>query len=198
MEDSNFYSIDLMKSSELKIDIFAIFDGHNGDEISKYISKNFKKELLSNPSFKSGDYIKSLKETFIRIDKSLQTEKVENELQKISLENQENINMNNLNFRYLEKLSEKEKEQINCIKDIINPKNLSNHTISSFSGCSGIVILITNTKIYVAKAGNCFFIPIDENLEIKREKMPHLHIFDTEEEKNRIINSNSFKDKERK
>ena len=199
MEDYYFYSIDLIPNTNKKIDIFGIFDGHGGPEISKYISSNFLNVLLTKNSFKEGKYIESLKETFIEIDNSLNSDKVKQELIKISEEfklneNEEILEINKTSGNE-EKLSEKEIEQIKCIKNILNPRNLINYNIASFSGCSGIVILIINDKIYIANAGNCRCIPIDENWEVITEKANKLHYINDEKEKIRIENSKAFKEK---
>ena len=116
MEDYYFYSIDLIPNTNKKIDIFGIFDGHGGPEISKYISSNFLNVLLTKNSFKEGKYIESLKETFIEIDNSLNSDKLNNELIKISEEfklneNEEILEINKTSGNE-EKLSEKEIEQI--------------------------------------------------------------------------------------
>ena len=199
MEDYNFYHTDLIPNTDKKFDIFGIFDGHGGPEISKYISTHFLDTLLSNSSFKEGKYAESLKETFIQIDNSLNTEKVKEELMKISeefrLNEEEEISQINKTCGNGEKLPEKEIEQIKCLKDLLNPKNLENYNIPNFSGCAGIVILITNNKIYIANAGNCRCIPIDENCEVIQEKVNSLHIINDEIEKIRIDNSSAFKEK---
>ena len=200
MEDYNFYSIDLCPNSSKKIDIFGIFDGHGGPEISKYISTHFLDNLLSNSSFKEGNYLQSLKETFINIDNSLNTEKVKEELLKISeefklKEDEEILEINKIYGNEEENLPEKEIEQIKCIKVILNPRNLIDCNISSFSGCAGIVVLIINDKIYIANAGNCRCIPIDGNGEVISEKTNKLHFINDEEEKNRIDVSSEFKEK---
>ena len=199
MEDYNFYSIDLLKNSNKKIDIFGIFDGNGGPEIAKYICTNFLDILLSNFSFKEGNYLQSLKETFIEIDNSLTTEKVKQELIKISeefrLKRNEEISAINKIYGNGENLPEKEIEQIKCIKDILNPRNLIDFNITSFVGCSGIIILLTNDKIYIASAGNCRCIPIDENFEIITEKVNSLHSIQNELDKKRIENSRTFKEK---
>ena len=200
MEDYNFYSIDLIPNTNKKIDIFGIFDGHGGPEIAKYISSNFLKIFLSNNFFKEGKYIESLKETFKEIDKSLNTDKVKQELIKISeefkLSEKEEIIEINKTCSNDEKLTENEIEQIKCLKNILNPRNLMNYNISSFSGCAGIVILIINDKIYIASAGNCRCIPIDENWEVIKDKTNKLHYINDDIEKTRINNSQSFKEKQ--
>ena len=200
MEDYNFYSIDLVPNTNKKIDIFGIFDGHGGPEIAKYISSNFLNIFISNKSFKEGKYIESLKETFKEIDNSLNTDKVKKELIKISeefkLNEKDEIIEINKTCSNEEKLSENEIEHIKCLKNILNPRNLINYNIASFLGCAGIVILIINDKIYIASAGNCRCIPIDENWEVINDKTNKLHFINDEIEKKRIKNSQSFKEKQ--
>ena len=92
-------------------------------------------------------------------------------------------------------MPERELEQIKCIKDLLNPRNLSNYNISFFSGCSGLVLIITNDKIYIASIGNIRCIPIDNNLEVITEKVNKINTITDESEKNRIKFSKEFKEK---
>ena len=201
MEDYNFYSIDIVPNSDKNIDIFGIMDGHRGPEVAKYISTHFIDTLLSNPSFKEDNYLESLQETFLQIDKNLKTDQVMKELIKISEELKLSEEKKTISIKQLYKphdnLKEKEKEieQIKCIEDILNPKNLINNNISSYSGCSGIVILVTNNTIYIANAGDCRCIPLNENYEIIADKSNKLHLINNDIEKIRIQNSLNFKEK---
>ena len=137
--------------------------------------------------------------TFIDIDNSLNTEEGKKELEKISeefkLNNEEEILEINKTCGKGESLSEKEINQIKCLKNLLNPKNLTEYNISNYTGCSGIVVLITNDKIYIANAGNCRCIPIDENWEVIQEKVNKLHLINDDIEKERINNSMCFKEK---
>lgn len=199
MEDYNFYSIDIIPNSEKKIDIFGIMDGHRGPEIAKYISTYFINTLLSNPSFKEDNYSESLQETFLQIDQKLNTDQVKKELIKLSeelklSEEKEKISIKQL-YKPEDNLNEKEVEQIKYIKDILSPKSLKDYNISSYSCCSGIVILITNNTIYIANAGNCRCIPINENNEVITDKSNKIHIMNNIIEQTRIQDSLNFKEK---
>ena len=199
MEDYNFYSIDIIPNSDKNIDIFGIMDGHRGPEVAKYISTHFIETLLSNNSFKEDNYLESLQETFLQVDKNLKTDQAQKELIKISEELKLNEEKETISIKQLYKpednLNEKEIEQIKCIEDILNPKNLINNNISSYSGCSGIVILVTNNIIYIANAGDCRCIPLNENYEIIADKSNKLHLINNDIEKIRIQNSLNFKEK---
>jgi len=199
MEDYNFYAIDIVPNSDKNIDIFGIMDGHRGPEVAKYISTHFIDTLLSNPSFKEDNYSESLQETFLQIDKNLNTDQAKKELIKISEElklskEKEKISIKQL-YKPEDNLNEKEIEQIKCIKDILNPKNLNNYNIPSYAGCSGIVILVTNNIIYIANAGDCRCIPVNENYEVITDKSNKLHIINNDIEKTRIQDSLNFKEK---
>ena len=199
MEDYYFYSIDIVPNSDKNIDIFGIMDGHRGPEVAKYISTHFIDTLLSNPSFKEDNYSEALRETFLQIDKNLNTDQAKKELIKISedlklSEEKEIISIKKL-YKPEDNLNEKEIEQIKCIKGILNPKNLIKYNMSSYSSCSGIVILVTNNIIYIANAGNCRCIPINENYEVIADKSNKLHLINNDIEKTRIQDSLNFKEK---
>jgi protein phosphatase 1G len=187
MEDYNFYSIDIIPNSDKNIDIFGIMDGHRGPEVAKYISTHFIETLLSNNSFKEDNYLESLQETFLQVDKNLKTDQAQKELIKISEELKLNEEKETISIKQLYKpednLNEKEIEQIKYIKDILNPNNLINCNIPSYSGCSGIVILVTNNIIYIANAGDCRCIPLNEKYEVITDKSNKLHLINNDNEK---------------
>ena len=199
MEEYNFFLTDIFPNTDKKIDIFGLFSGEGGPEVAKYICNNFYDKLKSNNNFKEGKYPEALKETFIELDNSLNTEKGKQELNKIQkefkLDEKEEINLINKTCGNGDCLPERELEQIKCIKDLLNPRNLSNYNISFFSGCSGLVLIITNDKIYIASIGNIRCIPIDNNLEVITEKVNKINTITDESEKNRIKFSKEFKEK---
>ena len=199
MEEYNFFLTDIFPNTDKKIDIFGLFSGEGGPEVAKYICNNFGDKLKSNNNFKEGKYPEALKETFIELDNSLNTEKGKQELNKIQkefkLDENEEINLINKTCGNGDCLPERELEQIKCIKDLLNPRNLSNYNISFFSGCSGLVLIITNDKIYIASIGNIRCIPIDNNLEVITEKVNKINTITDESEKNRIKFSKEFKEK---
>ena len=199
MDEYNFFLSDIYPNTNKKIDIFGLFSGDGGPEVAKYICNIFPEKLKSNNNFKEGKYIEALKETFIEIDSSLNSDKAKIELKKIEqefkLNEKEEIDLINKTCGNGEDLPDRELEQIKCIKDLLNPRNLSNYNISFFSGCSGLVLIITNNKIYIASIGNIRCIPIDNNLEVITEKENKIHKIMDESEKNRIKFSKEFKEK---
>ena len=51
--------------------LFGVFDGHGGDEVSKFAKANFKKEFIHQKNKYSNDIKKALIETFLQLDKRL-------------------------------------------------------------------------------------------------------------------------------
>ena len=200
MGEYNFFLTDIFPDTEKKIDLFGLFSGEGGPEVAKYICNILPDKIKANNNFKEGKYPEALKETFIEVDNSLNSEIGKNELKKIEeefkLNEKEEIDLINKTCGNGDCLPERELEQIKCIKDLLNPRNLTDYNISFFSGCSGLVLIITNDKIYVASIGNIRCIPIDGYLEVMSDKVNKINIISDESEKNRISISQNFKEKQ--
>ena len=48
--------------------IFGVFDGHGGNELSKYIEKNFSDEFVKNSNYLKKDIKKALEENYKKMD----------------------------------------------------------------------------------------------------------------------------------
>jgi protein phosphatase 1G len=59
---------------------FAVFDGHGGKEVSRYLSKHLHHFLKSSPSFSTSNLPDALKEAFLNIDYNLLTPKAQQQL----------------------------------------------------------------------------------------------------------------------
>ena len=148
--------------------LFGIFDGHNGQEVSKYLSFHFSQFLSENINFTNGNYKKSLEETFINIDDSLRSLQVQLELSNYSINKDLKKDSNNNEF--------------DAFFELFDPINLDKVNISEFCGSSGIVILITEKTAYIANLGNSKCIPINNKNEIIKEKINKEHTIYNEEE----------------
>ena len=84
------------------ISFFGVFEGHNGNEVSQYLSLNFSKFLLENKNFKEKKYKEALKETFINLDDSLRAIEVQQELKKYSKKNEHNLERDGKISKFLE------------------------------------------------------------------------------------------------
>lgn len=76
MEDSHITRFNIAPDTHL----FAVFDGHGGREVAKFVEKHFVEELLANSNYKNGDYAKALHDTFLRMDVMLVTPEGKKEL----------------------------------------------------------------------------------------------------------------------
>ena len=179
------------------INIFGIFDGHSGNEISQYLSINFTKLLLENENFKNGNYSQALIDIFKNIDISLKTEEVNDKLVFYRKQNriEKKEKMNNL-FKSddnKDNLNKNDIDDLNILMDMIDPNNLEGVFIADFVGSSGIVILINDKMTYIANAGNSHCIAINKRLSIINDKNDAKQILNTNKEKTRINISQGIK-----
>ena len=152
------------------ISLFGIFDGHNGPEVSKYLSQHFCQFLTENINFINGNYKKSLEETFINLDESFRSLEAQLELSKYSNKKEQNKN----------------KDNFNDFLELFNPRNLEGVNIAEFCGSCGIVVLITEKKVFIANAGNSKCIPVNIKNEIIKDKINIEHTLDNENEIKRL------------
>ena len=176
--NNNYSEISILKETNLNSQdkntlLFGLFDGHNGPEVSKYLSLHFSQFLTENINFLNANYEKSLKETFINIDDSLRSSEAQLELSKYNIKKEEEniINKNEIFYDFLE---------------LFEPRNLEGVNVSEFCGSSGIVILITDKKVFIANIGNSKCIPINDKNEIMKDKINREHILNDEYEINRL------------
>ena len=70
MEDTSLAEISLPQGESL----FGIFDGHGGQEVSRFCKEKLTEILVSLPSYQQKDYEKALVESFTRLDELLRSE----------------------------------------------------------------------------------------------------------------------------
>lgn len=162
-----------ISSEDKNLNIFGIFEGHSGNEISQYLSLNFTSDLLKNENFINNNYKQALIDTFKNIDISLRTEEINNKLKFFSHQN--NLEQKQKIEKLYKKIDNKNKDEndlddINNFMEIIDPQNLEGTFISDFVGSSGLVILIDEKTTYVANAGNSHFIILNKNYSIINDK----------------------------
>ena len=162
-----------LNTQDKNISLFGMFDGHNGPEVSKYISLHFSQFLSENVNFINGNYKKSLEETFINIDDSLRSLQAQLELSKYSITKdiKTDINKNDFFEDFLE---------------LFEPRNLDKVNIAEFCGSSGIVVLITEKIAFIANLGNSKCIPVNNKNEIMKDKISKEHTINDDEEIKRL------------
>ena len=129
------------------IDVFGVFDGHGGKEISQFVSNHFTQELVINKNLPA-DMSQALKETFIKMDEIMQTPESVEEIKKYARLSKEQDDLQSKN--------EPPNSQMALISQLIPPKDPEANDISMRTGCTACVMSIdeTNKKIYFANAGD--------------------------------------------
>ena len=129
------------------IDIFGVFDGHGGKEISQFVSNHFTKELIDNKNLNK-DMSKALKETFIKMDELMQTSEGIEEIKKHARKSKEEDDIQSKN--------EPPNSQMQLISVLIGQKNPESDEINLRTGCTACVLSVDekNKKLYFANAGD--------------------------------------------
>ena len=177
MEDAHLHQL-----NNKNYDIFGVFDGHGGKEVSLFVKNHFIEEFMNNPNTKYENIPNSLIETFLKMDDLLRTPKGKEEL-------------NELN-----KISKKEddeqdkKEKKGNGKDFykyLDPKNSEDCDIANITGCTACVSVINekNKKIYFANAGDSRAVICKNGIGYQ---MSHDHKPDSAKEKNRIYKAGGW------
>ena len=144
-EDSHIAAIS--KGEKNDIDIFGVFDGHGGKEISKFVSNHFIDELIKNKNI-SKDMSLALKETFLKMDEIMQTKDGLEEIKKYCLESKKEDELQSKNAQ--------QNPQMKLLDALIPQKNPESNDIINRTGCTACVTTFdeTNKKIYFANAGD--------------------------------------------
>lgn len=77
MEDAYITTSSLPEGAKL----FAVFDGHGGDEVSKFCSEHFAQVLQEEDSYQEGEYPVALKQALFQMDEMLRDPKYQDELE---------------------------------------------------------------------------------------------------------------------
>ena len=137
----------LSQGEKKDINIFGVFDGHGGKEISKFVSNHFIDELIKNENI-SKDMSLALKETFLKMDEIMQTKEGIEEIKKYCLESK--------NEDELQSKNNQQDAQMKLLEALLPKKNPESNDIFMRTGCTACVMVFdeTNKKIYFANAGD--------------------------------------------
>jgi serine/threonine protein phosphatase PrpC len=136
-EDAHIAELELTEDTQL----FAVFDGHGGSEVSIYVKKYLVEELRKMQSFKQKNYEAALKELYHKMDEMMLTPAGSQELHAIAE-----------SFRGTPNFDE---------------ERLETGSISQMTGCTAVVVLITPKHIYCANAGDSRGVLATENPDSK-------------------------------
>ena len=178
-EDTHIIAIS--QGDKKNIDIFGVFDGRWGKEISQFISNHFTEELIKNKNFPKSIEI-ALKETFIFMDELMQTSESIEEIGNYARMSREEDNK--------QAKDEPQKSQY-LITDLVLPEYNVYNDILMNKGCTACVMIIdeTNKKLYFANAGDSrVVICCKENAEAMSEE----HKPELDSEKTRIYKADGW------
>jgi protein phosphatase 1G len=145
MEDAHISELSL--GDKKQYNVFGVFDGHGGKEVSQFVKKHFVDELKNNDKFKKGDIKQALQETFLKMDDLMRKEQGKKELEIIANKSKEEddeqdkrLGTNNKNDMFK--------------KFMASSKNAEN--IALITGCTACVCVIDEEKkkLYFANAGD--------------------------------------------
>ena len=144
-EDAHISAIS--KGEKKDIDIFGVFDGHGGKEISKFVSNHFIEEFMINKNI-STDMSLALKETFIKMDEIMTKPESIEEIKKYARQSKEEDELQSKN--------EPSNSQMDLMCQLMIPKDPEANDIYMRTGCTACVMSIdeTNKKLYFANAGD--------------------------------------------
>ena len=164
------------------IDVFGVFDGHGGKEISKFVSNHFTEELIKNSNLKT-NMQQALKETFIKMDEIMQTEESIEEIKKYARLSKEEDDLQTKN--------EPPNSQISIFNQLMNTKDPESNEISMRTGCTACVMSIdeTNKKLYFANAGDSRVVMCKNGVAYPQSED---HKPEMESEKNRIYKADGW------
>ena len=138
----------LSQGEKKNIDVFGVFDGHGGKEISQFVSQHFTEELVKNKNIESDDLSQALKETFIKMDEIMTTSEGIEEIKKYARLSKEADDLQSKN--------EPPNSQMALLAQLMGPKDPEANDIYMRTGCTACVFAIdeANKKLYFANAGD--------------------------------------------
>ena len=163
-------------------DIFGVFDGHGGKEVSQFVKNHFIQEFMNNQNTKYENIPNSLVETFLKMDELMKSPKGKEELTELNKISKE------------EDDEQDKKNKKNNEKDFykyLDPKKAEDCDIANITGCTACVSVINekNKRMYFANAGDSRAVICKNGIGYQ---MSHDHKPDSAKEKNRVYKSGGW------
>jgi len=179
-EDAHVAAISL--GDKKNIDVFGVFDGHGGKEVSQFVSNHFTKELVSNKNIEE-NMPQALKETFIKMDEIMITDDGIEEIKKYARKSKEEDD--------IQSKKEPPNSQMQLIAQLLEPKNPESNEISMRTGCTACVMSVDETKkkLYFANAGDSRVVMCKKGVAYAQSED---HKPDMKSEKDRIYNAEGW------
>ena len=179
-EDAHVAAISL--GNKKNIDVFGVFDGHGGKEVSQFVSNHFIQELVSNKNIEV-DMPQALKETFLKMDEIMITEDGIEEIKKYARKSKEEDD--------IQSKKEPPNSQMQLIAQLLELKNPESNEISKRTGCTACVMGVDESKkkLYFANAGDSRVVMCKKGVAYAQSED---HKPDMKSEKDRILNAEGW------
>ena len=133
----------ISQGKEKNYDLFCIFVGNNGNEVSKFINKHFYLELLNNIDKNNLKIKNAIMKTFLYMNKLMEKSESKKEIFQLRLSNLEEEKKNQK--KIIDEYDSKNETSYSEVEEILN-----------YTGCSACLILIDekSKKLYFGNLGN--------------------------------------------
>ena len=147
MEDAHIS--DISQGDQKQYQIFGVFDGHGGKEVSQFVKAHFTKEFLNNQNLKKGDVQKALTETFFKMDDLMREAQGKIELREFAKKSKEEDDIQNAK-------NPNQNAQNELISKLLSQQKGENEEVALMTGCTACVCVIDTLKkkLYFANAGD--------------------------------------------
>ena len=173
---------DISQGDQKNIDVFGVFDGHGGKEISTFVSHHFTKELTNNENLNK-DMKLALKQTFLKMDEIMVTPESIEEIKVIARKSREDDD--------IQSKKEPPNSQMSLISQLVGQKDPESNDISMRTGCTACVACINESekKIYFANAGDSRVVLCKNGIAYEKSED---HKPELESEKSRIYKADGW------
>ena len=160
MEDSHLVALDLGENKETHI--FGVFDGHGGNEVAEYVKNHFVETFINNENYKKNNIKMALKETFLLLDRKLQSKEAMKELTKTH-----EIFVKEYN------LDQKENENENIENNNLNNSDDYIDNLAYNIGCTCNILVIHKNILFFANAGDSRSVLLKNKGEVNSMSTDH-------------------------
>ena len=137
MEDAHIS--DISQGDQKQYQIFGVFDGHGGKEVSQFVKAHFTKEFLNNQNLKAGDVKKALTETFFKMDDLMREAQGKIELREFAKKSKEEDDMQSAK-------NPNQSAQNELISKLLSQQKGENEEVALMTGCTACVCVIDTLK----------------------------------------------------
>lgn len=182
MEDAHISDISQGEKNEFQI--FGVFDGHGGKEVSQFVKAHFTAEFLKNQNLKKGDVKKALTETFLKMDDLMREAQGKLELREFAKKSKEEDELQN-------KKNPNQNSQNEILSKLLGQQKGEDEDVAMMTGCTACVCVIDsiNKKMYFANSGDSRVVLCKKG---QAYPMSLDHKPDNEIEKNRIYKADGW------